>query len=105
MHSFISFSSHYAGRNAWGVEVRTGDDATHAGLRPVAGAYARPKNGDYAVIERVSATGAAMSPAFVGDGTRETARALVDAAGNRPLSPSEFDSLCRSRPGLFTNSH
>ena len=45
-----------------------------------------------------------MSPAFVGDGTRETARALVDAAGKAALSPSEFDSLCRSRLGLFTNA-
>lgn len=105
MHSFISFSSHYARRNAYGVEVRTGDDATQAGMRPIDGGYAHPRNGDYAVIERVYAGGEAMSPAFVGDGTRETARALVDAAGNRPLSPNEFADLCRSRPGLFTNAH
>ena len=105
MHSFVLFSSHYAGRNAHGVEVRTGDDATQAGMRPVDGGYARAANGDYAVIERVYESGAPMSPAFVGDGTRQTARALVDAAGNRPLSPNEFADLCRSRPGLFTNAH
>lgn len=105
MHGFVSFSSHYSHVNAYGVEVRTGDDATQAGMRPVDGGYARPRNGDYAVIERVRDSGAAMSPAFVGDGTRDTARALVDAAGNRPLTPREFEALCRSRPGLFTNAY
>ncbi len=105
MHGFVSFSSHYSHVNAYGVEVRTGNDATHAGLRPVSGGRAIPPNGDYAVIERVRDSGAAMSPALVGDGTRDTARALVDAAGKRPLTPGEFNALCRSRPGLFTNAH
>ena len=88
MHYIKLFSGHYSHTNAYGVEVRNGNDAP-ASLR---------RNGWYAAIEHYDAKDGHLAVAYVGDGERDTARALVDAAGNEPLTPAAFQELIKSRP-------
>ena len=87
MHYIKLFSGHYSHTNAYGVEVRNGNDAP-ASLG---------RNGWYAAIENYKNDGH-LAITYVGDGDRDTARALVDAAGNEPLTPSRFQELIKSRP-------
>ena len=87
MHYIKLFSGHHSHTNAYGVEVRTGNDAP-ASLG---------RNGWYAAIEHYAKDGH-IAITYIGDGERDTARALVDVAGNEPLTPTALQELIKSRP-------